>query len=879
MNCDFIKSLVRKFGLYAAIAVAVSLCTAGTAQVLTVASQRSPPAPAQGDTTAKNVQTLVVGSEQDYPPFAIGMTDATAGGFTVDLWKAVATEAGLNCTIHVRPFHQLIQDFKAGKIDVLINLAISDERRRFADFSVPHVIVHGAMFVRKGQAGIHSEGDLAGKSIIVLNADLAHDYAVSKGWGKQLVLVDTAAQGMGLLASGKHDAMLLSRIVGLQTLNALELTSVEALPAKVGFSQKFAFATQHEQTELLAKLNEGLAVTKANGAYSALYEEWFGVYEVREAGLRDLLRYIVPIIAFFLACVGYLLYQRQLDRNRAHVAMAESRELLRTIIDSAPVRVFWKDQNLSYLGCNALFAKDAGMTNSQDLIGKDDFQMGWANQAEMYRADDRAVIASGVAKLFFEEPQTAPDGRMIWLRTSKVPIKDKDGITTGVLGIYDDITEQKLTGEKLRQLSIIVEQSPTSVVITDLEARIQYVNPRFTTVTGYSAAEVLGQNPRILKSNMTPQGVYEELWRKLSGGQAWHGVLINRRKNGQPYWEESQIAPVKDEQGVITHYVAVKTDVTERVRSNEKLDALLREQNAILQNKLVGIVTVRDRIIIWANAAFAQMLGYTPGELAGASTRKSFPSNEAYLAFGDIAYPALSSGSLFRSQIEFVRKDGASIWVDVSGSMLDPLAGVYLWCFIDITENRRLEEEIRALAFHDPMTRLANRRMLDDRLEQAMAGSKRSSRYGAVLALDLDNFKPLNDLHGHLVGDLLLIEVAKRLTACVRQVDTVARVGGDEFVIVLAELDIDETQAKSLAKVIAEKIRIALDGPYLLTAKKEGQADYMVEHHCSASIGVAMFINYETPQKEVLSMADTAMYQAKKSGRNAVRFHEPGEFA
>jgi polar amino acid transport system substrate-binding protein len=199
--------------------------------------------------------------------------------FTVDLWKAVATEAGLDYALRVRPFHQLLQEFKEGKIDVLINLAMSDERHRFADFTVPHVTVHGAIFVRKGQSSIQSENDLATKSIIVLNADLAHDYAVSKGLAKQLVLVDTAADGLRLLASGRHDAMLLSKLAGLQTMQGLALSNITALPVKAGFSQKFAFATQHGRPDLLARLNEGLAITKANGVYNALYEQWFGVYE------------------------------------------------------------------------------------------------------------------------------------------------------------------------------------------------------------------------------------------------------------------------------------------------------------------------------------------------------------------------------------------------------------------------------------------------------------------------------------------------------------------------------------------------------------------------------------------------------------------------
>ena len=235
---------------------------------------------------------LIVGSEQNYPPFALGLTDAAADGFTVELWRAVAAESHLNSTIRVMPFHDILQVFKAGNIDVLINLAQSDERRQFADFTVPHVIVHGAIFVRHGEKNIHAEADLQDKRIIVLNADLAHDYAVSKGWEKQLVLVDTAEEGFKLLASGQNDALLLSQLTGKQTLEKLVLIRIDALPVKVDFAQKFSFAVHKGDAELLAKINESLAITKANGTYDKLHEKWFGVYEVKE---------FLPLIIKYLA--------------------------------------------------------------------------------------------------------------------------------------------------------------------------------------------------------------------------------------------------------------------------------------------------------------------------------------------------------------------------------------------------------------------------------------------------------------------------------------------------------------------------------------------------------------------------------------------------
>ena len=189
----------------------------------------------------------------------------------------------------------------------------------------------------------------------------------------------------------------------------------------------------------------------------------------------------------------------------------------------------------------------------------------------------------------------------------------------------------------------------------------------------------------------------------------------------------------------------------------------------------------------------------------------------------------------------------------------------------DITVQKGLEDTVRQMAFYDSLTKLPNRRLLTDRLVQVMAASKRSSSYAALMFLDLDNFKPLNDTHGHGVGDLLLIEVGNRLTDSVREMDTVARFGGDEFVVLLDDLGTVEPVAQ--AQMVAEKIRESLERPYRLTAQHTGSVDTVVEHHCTVSIGVVVFVNHDLSQIDVLKWADDAMYQAKDVGRNSIRFH------
>lgn len=185
---------------------------------------------------------------------------------------------------------------------------------------------------------------------------------------------------------------------------------------------------------------------------------------------------------------------------------------------------------------------------------------------------------------------------------------------------------------------------------------------------------------------------------------------------------------------------------------------------------------------------------------------------------------------------------------------------------------RAAEDNVRQLAFYDQLTELPNRRLFNDRLKQAMLASKRSGCYGALMFLDLDNFKQLNDTYGHAVGDSLLVEVAQRLRSCVRELDTVARFGGDEFIVMLVDLNADKAESIAQAGIVAEKIRAGLAEPYDLTIRHATKANSTIEYRCAASIGVTMFIKDEPGEEQLLMMADSAMYRAKESGRNMVRF-------
>ena len=285
--------------------------------------------------------------------------------------------------------------------------------------------------------------------------------------------------------------------------------------------------------------------------------------------------------------------------------------------------------------------------------------------------------------------------------------------------------------------------------------------------------------------------------------------------------------------------------------------------------------------IVWVNKIFYERHGYRPDEVIG-NTPRILQGPDTDRATLDRVREALSKWQPVRAELLNYRKDGTSYWNEFE---IVPVANDQGWFTHwvsvqrDTSERKQMEEQVHQLAFYDSLTNLPNRRLLYDRLNQALAASKRSSHYGALMFLDLDNFKRVNDTHGHGVGDALLYKVAKQLKKCVRETDTVSRFGGDEFVVLLSDLFVDLATSIKRASIIAEKIRATLTQPYHLAVSQDGQAEHQIEYRCSASLGVVMFAGQQASGSDLLKWADTAMYQAKNAGRNAIRFYQPTEHA
>ena len=328
------------------------------------------------------------------------------------------------------------------------------------------------------------------------------------------------------------------------------------------------------------------------------------------------------------------------------------------------------------------------------------------------------------------------------------------------------------------------------------------------------------------------------------------------------------------------HSIQWLTEITERKKAEQRANFLLQRNQVMMQSTPEGVHIMDDRgNLIEVNEAFCNHLGYTMEEVL----RLSVFDFDAKMTSEDIwlGIENFQPGRHIRFESVHRRKDGSLVDVEVVSScvQLDGIKRIFALSR-DITERKQAEETIKNLAFYDTLTRMPNRRLLKDRLEQVMAASRRSGRYSALMFLDLDNFKPLNDAYGHGVGDLLLIEAARRISGCTRATDTVARFGGDEFVVMLSELDSDRTISTHQACIVAEKIRTSLAEiyrlPYIPITRPDENIEKIIEHRCTSSIGVVMFMNYEQyGADDIVRFADMAMYQAKDAGRNLIVFYDP----
>lgn len=418
-----------------------------------------------------------------------------------------------------------------------------------------------------------------------------------------------------------------------------------------------------------------------------------------------------------------LLAQRE-EHQREHQAM----------LDLLPQRLYRTDHEGRVTFLNQPMLEDIGLPKDA-CLGKTASDFHPSSLAAKYHADDLQVLAGNILSLV-EENIAPATGERRYVEVTKIPVRDAAGTVVGIQGIYWDITDRKRAEERLRQMARVFESTLEGVIITDAEERMTMINRAFTTITGYSEAEALGQTPRLLKSGRQDVDFYAEMWTSIRATGHWQGELWNRRKNGEVYPEWLTISAVEDEQGRVTHYVSVFSDISPLKQSQEKLNFL---------------------------------------------------------------------------------------------------------------------------AHHDLLTGLPNRLLFNIRLEHSIERARRYRKLLAVLFFDLDHFKNVNDTLGHAAGDELLRWMAQHLTALTRAEDTVARMGGDEFTML-----IEAVEEPNDAATVAGKLLDLFNQPLQLR-----QHEFFI----SVSIGISLYPNDGANADALIKNADAAMYQAKAQGRNNYQFY------
>jgi len=433
------------------------------------------------------------------------------------------------------------------------------------------------------------------------------------------------------------------------------------------------------------------------------------------------------------------LRQRFEERRQAERLALEQSQLVRDLLDSTAEAIYGLDLKGNCTFANPQCVVLLGYQHVNELIGKNMHQLIHHSYEDgsIYLVEDCPIfqaITTGKGEHRDDEILWRADGSKFPAEYWSSPIKRGSKLIGAVVNFLD-ISQRKQAQKQIQKLSMAIEQSPVSVTITDVDANIEYVNKAFEAVTGYSAEEVVGKNSNLLQSGETSQRIHAELWKTVSKGQIWQGVLVNRKKSGETFWEQSRIAPITDSAGNICNYVAVKEDIT-------------------LQ--------------------------------------------------------------------------------------------------------KRQQEQILHQAHFDTLTDLPNRFLVLDRLAQLLSDCDRSEELVVVAFLDLDDFKKINDSLGHEVGDRLLIEAGERLETAIRSGDTVGRLGGDEFIVLLRGFTVS-TDSRQVVEGLLNQLR------------KEFRVDGRVLN-ITASIGVAVYPGDGDTTSELLRNADSAMYHAKKTGRNTYSY-------
>jgi diguanylate cyclase (GGDEF)-like protein/PAS domain S-box-containing protein len=531
------------------------------------------------------------------------------------------------------------------------------------------------------------------------------------------------------------------------------------------------------------------------------------------------------------------------------------------IISSLPGIFYMLNQQGQFVQVNLQFL---------EVIGYSKSELDRMTALDCFEGKDKNLIAQRMQEAF-EKGDSWAEAEFVIKSGQKIPYYFTGRRTSingqlYLVGLGTDITERRQQEEQARQLLAEKETILGNAVVGIVHLKQRHVvscNRRFEEMFQYEPGELIGKSSELFyDSRETFEYIGMVAYKVTTENSGFTGDVKLRHKDGSVFWgtlSGKPLDPARPHEGSIWVY----SDITERKLA--EADLLIAATAFESQESL--LVTNANAVILRVNGAFTECTGYTAEEVVG-QTPRLLKSGRHDAEFYREMWESIHHTGTWQGEIWDKRKNGEIYPKLLTISAVKGGDGVvthYVGSHIDITERKAAEEEIQTLAFYDALTGLPNRRLLADRLKQALASSARSGKAGALLLIDLDNFKTINDLLGHDVGDLLLQQVAQRLQSCIREGDTVARLGGDEFVVILEDLTEQPFEAAAQTEIIGEKLLATLNRPYQLAGR---------EYRSTSSTGATLFSGHQQAIEELLKQADIAMYQAKKGGRNTLRFFD-----
>ncbi|MCM2341346.1 PAS domain S-box protein [Rhodoferax sp.] len=545
----------------------------------------------------------------------------------------------------------------------------------------------------------------------------------------------------------------------------------------------------------------------------------------------------------------------------------------------------WIIANNQFIECNEAAVRTLGYLSREEVLNVHPSKLSPPQQPDgedsYAKAERMMTLVRDNGLHRFEWIHNKADGTDFFAEVTLSVIEFPSGQV--IYCVWRDITERKQADAALREnearYSTLIQHIGEGISFVDSAERFTFANQAAENIFGVPPGGLQGRTLREFTTSAQFGVIEAQTRHRQTGEKSTYEIEIDRPDGVKCSLLVSAV-PQFDVQGKFAGALGVFRDITECKQAEQAL----RESEARFRDitfSLADWVWEIDEkcCYTYSSAKGFDYFGPCRESIIGKTPFELMPPDEAKRVAAIFARIMTDKAPIKDLENWNITARGEKVCLLTNGVPILDAAGNlkgYRGVDIDITERKQMEEQVRQLAFYDLLTQLPNRRLLDDRLTQALAESKRSNRYGALIFFDLDDFKVVNDKHGHAVGDLLLVQAAQRMKSCVREVDTVVRHGGDEFVVMLGDLAADKGASTAQAGIVAEKIRAALAEPYVVVVKHDAQADTLVELRCTASIGVVVFIDREGTQDDFLRLADSAMYQAKEEGGNLIRFSELG---